>query len=283
MSFSFSAKIDWLSLVIRTPSNDDVYTPISIPPAARKSISSELGAEIAGMVVDGGAALTHGRAPYRWGYKSDISKATIWHGGAAEHLTVEFPGASCDWFRMLNIEKQMLACGTGNSSRIDIALDIDCALTPIQLTDGLDNGRIKTRSVMESSSGTTVYLGSMKSEHYARVYRYNDPHPRAGLLRVEFVARRNRAKSVCEAVLEHGIYALLKQLWDEVGLPNVLEFDLDNAKVNLNEDRPEREGKNTVSWLVKQAAPAFRRLVREGHISNPEEFLREYFLGFDIE
>lgn len=282
MPFQFSAKIDWLSLVVRTPKNDDTYTPAGIPPAARKSITAELNQEIAGMVIDGGAALTHGRAPYRWGYKSDLSKATIWHGGQAEHLTIEFPGASCDWIRMLNIEPQMLACGTGNASRVDIAIDIECDLTPIQLTDSMDNGRIKTRSVMESGSGTTVYLGSMKSEHYARVYRYNDPHPRAGLLRVEFVARRNRAKTVCEAILEHGIYSLLKQLWDEVGLPNVLEFDLDNAKVSLNEDRPERDGKNTVSWLIKQAAPAFKRLVREGHISNSEQFLREYFLGMEI-
>lgn len=282
MGIQFSAKIDWLSLVVRTPKNDDTYTPVSVPRSARKSIESELGNPIAGYVIDGGAALTHGRAPYRWGYKSELSKATIWHGGQAEHLTIEFPGQSCDWARMLNIERELLICGTGNASRIDIALDLECDSTPMQLTDGLDNGRIKTRSVMESSSGTTVYLGSMKSEHYARIYRYNDPHPRAGLLRVEFVARRNRAKAVCENILEHGTNALLRQLWDEVGLPPLLDFDLDTPVVSLNEARPERDGKNTVSWLIKQAAPAFKRLVREGHIANSEQFLREYFLQMDI-
>lgn len=282
MGFNFSAKVDWLSLVVRTPKNDDTYTPSALPPAAMKSLAAEVGKENADMIMGNQIALMHGRAPYRWGFKSELSKATAWYGGQAEHMTIELPGQSCEWLRLLNIENQLLVAGAGCASRIDVAIDVDTMFTPIQLTDMSTSSRIKTRSVMESSSGTTVYLGSYKSEHYARVYRYNAPHPRERLLRVEFVARRDRAKAVCEAVAKKGIHALLKQLWDEVGLPDVVEFDLDNEKAVLNGARPEREGKSTISWLVKQAAPAFQRLVREGHIENSEQFLRNYFMGEDI-
>lgn len=275
----FSAHLDWLTLVVQTVPNNDPYTPTQIPLKHRKHIGEELGSEVANLMLADAQAMKFGRAPYRWGFKSEISKVVCFAGGEAPHLSIELSGQSCEWARMLGIEHQLLQAAVGLGSRADIAVDTNLICTPIELADMVHGGRTKTKSVMQSSSGTTVYLGSQKSEHYARIYRYNDPHPRANLLRVEFVQRRERCKATCEALAEHGMNTVVKTLWEEAGLPDLLDFDTAQTLINLNSDRPERDGKNTVSWLAKQAAPAFRRMVKEGHITDAEKFLREYFLN----
>lgn len=280
MNLQYSAKIDWLSFVIRTPSNDEPEQPRVVPHGMMKSLRAEFGDDIIDTLFVNPTPMLHGRAPYRWGYNTEISKTTLFCGGEPDHMTWEFSGQACEIARRASLEPDLLLRGANLCTRIDKAVDIATAMTPQELVAMCSVKRAKTRSEMTSQSGTTVYIGSMKSEHYARIYRYNDPHPRAGLLRIEFVARRERAKNEAAVIEEHGIGSILKYLWDELGLPEILDFEASAVPVSLNDARPERDGKNTVSWLIKQAAPAFKRMLAEGHIANGEEFLREFFLGY---
>ena len=278
-----SACLDWLTLVVRTVPNTDPYTPTKLPLKHEKHIGEELGSEITNLMLADAVAMKFGRAPYRWGFKSELSKVVVFAGGEAPHLSVELSGQSCQWARMLGIENQLLLAAIGLGTRADFAVDTNLLCTPVELADMVNGGRTKTKSVIQSSTGETVYLGSQKSEHYARIYRYADPHPRANMLRIEFVQRRERCKAACQALANSGIESLVKSLWEEAGLPDLVDFGDVTFVESLNKSRPERDGKNTVSWLVKQAAPAFQRMVREGHISNSEQFLRQYFLNEDID
>ena len=278
MGVPFSAHLDWLSFVIRCPVADDIYTPSAIPPGAIRAIAAEFGRETTSLLFNNAPSLRRGRAPYRWGFKDEQSKAVCWYGGRSDHLTVELPGQSCDWARRLSLEGDLITMGRGLCSRIDIAVDLQSILSPFELTREIIPGRTKSRSDMTSSSGETVYLGSQKSEHYARVYRYRAPHPRSDLLRVEFVARRDRAKAVLEAVDDYGVMGIVRQLWEELQLPNQIDFEEENQNLPLNAARPERGGQNTISWLINQAAPAFNRMIKEGHIVDGEKFLKQYFL-----
>lgn len=277
-----SAHIDWLSLVIRTKPLDPGYHPKDLPLRIRKAILNELGKEIVDAMIVTPVQRQHGRAPYRWGWTDEISKVTIWAGGDVDHFTIEIPGQACEHFRRLNLEELMLRRGHTLASRVDIAIDIQTGLTPIEIVDMRDMGRNTTSSTLNSTSGQTCYIGSMSSEHYARVYRYNEPHPRSHLLRVEAVSRRHRAKKLCQAIVDGGLHSTLATLWKETGLPGILDFDNADMALSLNADRPERDGKNTVMWLSRQAAPAFRRMVQEGHIKDAEKFLREVFLGEEL-
>lgn len=273
------AKIDWLTFVLRVPPHDDMYTPTSPPPAAHKAIRAEFGSVVDEMLFQTVSPMKHGRAPYRWGWRDEISRAVLWYGGAADHMTIEFSGQACEALRRCGILNDMLQRGSSLLTRVDVAIDMVSELTPIELVAMREKGRTKTSSTMESSTGVTCYVGSMNSEHYARVYRYKEPHPRSHLLRAEFVSRRARAKNLGAHIAEHGLDSVLSTLWSDAGMPGILDFNNEDMKITLNEARPEREGKNTVAWLIKQAAPAFQRMLREGYIENGEQFLRKVFLG----
>jgi len=42
--------------------------------------------------------------------------------------------------------------------------------------------------------------------------------------------------------------------------------------------KPERLAGNTVTWLVRSVAPAIKRLISEGVITDPAAFFDQYFI-----
>ena len=225
--------------------------------------------------------LGRGRAPYSEGWEIQNANVYLWVNPALTHATMELTGQGCAWLKSLLLLDDLIRATHTRCTRIDIAADFLTATTPAEFVAAGVTGRMSARAHLSSQSGETVYVGSQKSDRFARVYRYAEPHPRADKLRVEMVHRKQYAKAIAN-------------LWDHP-IPPALDgvlcvansgFDWKHALMseeyapipmqhNVTDARSEA---GTVRWLIKQAAPAFKRLVAEGSIKDPEQFFTRYFL-----
>lgn len=274
----YSYNLDWIAFTLPFSPAGEGATLADHEQAVRNSIERGLGAHFTHMITDAAAFMLRGRAPYTMGWRNAEHGVVVWAAESTAHMTVEFSGKGCDFLRSSDAEFTLLEAVAGRLTRLDVALDILCAVDPIAFVESRVEGRFKTESIMNSSSGTTCYIGSMKSERYARIYRYKPPHPRSKLLRVEHVFRREQARAVGHTVLHFGLAAVMQACIDVFGWQHPIIPTISTQPVNLSAERPERGQGSTTRWLLTQVAPAFQRLVLDGTIADPETFLREFFL-----
>lgn len=274
----YSVKIDWLSIVLPIVPLGEGSEFSHNSEALASTIRREIGENLADRLFSNLHILDYGRAPYSHGWKDDTRGVTIWAGGIAPHFTIELSGKGMDYLREIEGEERYLACLSKFASRVDVALDLDQGVQPEEFLKLRKGGKQLTNANLSSPSGNTCYVGSMHSERYLRVYRYNSPHPRSHLLRLEMVARRAYAKQACAQIIDVGLDAVAKTMLEEFGFVDLIDFEENVPSANLSIFRPERNMGKTLRWLITAAAPAFQRLVREGTIPNPEEFLMRYFL-----
>lgn len=219
-----------------------------------------------------------GRAPYAYSHDIGKSGIVVFSSPKRGDVLIELSGKACDFIRYRDMQKKLLERVQNTVTRIDLACDMETSTKPNKFAPRANYSDKIAYSDLTSQSGQTVYIGSMKSERYTRVYRYKAPHPRHRLLRVEFVFRRKVARAVVGELLVQGEMAIAQfygnknKFNDDAWKPN------DNAERFSVYERPEREAGKTVFWLISSVAPSFKRLVREGIISNPEDFLNTYFL-----
>lgn len=220
-----------------------------------------------------------GRPPYSHSEKSERG-ITIFHNPKLDNVLVEISGRGCEYLRKLGILRSTVECVHQRVTRIDLAVDLETDTRPKEFETDAVSGRHKSRSHIVSSDGETVYLGSMKSERYCRVYRYDGNHPRADFLRCEFVFRKRNAKQLIDQ--------LVSSDWNmksvALGCGNIYGFehkawDLSGDAIPIESYTPERGSGKTLYWLVGSVAPAFKKLVKQGVIDDPEKFLKEYFLN----
>jgi len=226
----------------------------------------------------GGWERRAGRAPYAGclSYRG----FNIYYSTKLDTVLIEITGRGCDYLREIGRLDDVLDIGGERLTRIDLAVDIKCDVMPIEFTEQAVSGRFKSNGIQRSDSGETVYIGSRKSERYARVYRYFKPHPRHEYLRCEFVYRKKNAKIFYNQY--KATSGNLKGL--ALGSGNVYGFehpawDLSGDDIDIKSYTPERRQGKTLAWLVSQVAPAFKKLVDEGVIEDPEEFIRTHFLS----
>ena len=212
------------------------------------------------------------RAPYSMAWQSQ-SGLTIMYHPALPHVLIEFSGRGCKWLRDYMLEDAVIEHAAKRMTRIDIALDLP-DLEPDDIVEKGYTGRLRGHSRIESDTGTTHYLGSVKSLRYVRVYRYKPPHPRSELCRIEAVHRKDYAKILAGQIVEQGFHMAAKNAMGS------FEFGHKDVKFDgaLPTRQIEKSSANTVRWLISQAAPAFKRLVSENAIQNPEQFLKDHFL-----
>jgi hypothetical protein len=171
-------------------------------------------------------------------------------------------------------------------TRVDIAIDIETETRPVDFCAERESRKVRSESTVKSDSGETVYIGGRKSNRYMRCYRYNQPHPRAKYLRCEFVQRKKHAKQTAHEYMrmiagmakEKVLHSMVHELGARFGLDHEDWQPQSYDDVDIDTYRPERRSGKTEYWLVAQVAPAFKRLVREGVIENPKEWLEEHFL-----
>lgn len=272
-----SIKIDWLSwsmpMVLSAP-NDEAYA-LSIERAFHDMFGVRMTSDFLGL------RWTHkekSRAPYKDAWEKKDCGLTMFASRDLNHMTVEASGRGCDWLREQGIFNTVLANAADRMTRIDIAVDIECDTDPSEFVSQMENGRIVAHGDYKSSSGRTCYVGSQKSERFARVYRYEKPHPRAHLLRVEMVFRRDGAKEVAKRLCVAPDDVVAADAGAYYGWNHPV-WQLHNGDAGkITPVSAERNAGKTVFWMVNTVAPSFKKLVDAGVITDPVMFLNQYFL-----
>lgn len=219
------------------------------------------------------------RAPYTNAWEIHESGITVFASQSLNHCCVEISGQGCERLIDMGAMDGVLTAIQNRVARIDIATDIETETKPTEFVAEMKHKRMRASGFQRSETGETCYIGSQKSDRYARVYRYFSPHPRAKLLRIETVFRKEYAKIVAAECLRKDISAVAKAAGDAFGFSHS-DWNTDDIETaDISVIAPDRATGNTVRWLITAAAPAFRRLVDEGKIRNAEEFLRDYFLS----
>jgi len=220
------------------------------------------------------------RAPYQdaWRMGDEI---TVFSSPNLVHMCVEISGGGCEALIEKGLMDAVLSRVHERVTRIDIACDIETKTTPPEFVAAVTGKRMQASGYQKSSRGETCYVGSQKSDRYARVYRYAKPHPRSHLLRVEHVFRKDYAKATAKACMGGDL--------EDVAASSAKAFQWGHTDWNTGEAvaaslspvKHERGGGGTVHWLVTSAASAFKKLVADGTIKDPQAFLETYFLASD--
>lgn len=219
-----------------------------------------------------------GRSPYAYSLKSPFTGVTFFWSPSRMEILCEMSGTGCARMRDAELLPTILEHVKDRITRLDIATDISTETRPGDFVDAGFTSRTKTIGRFTSRTGETVYVGSQKSDKYVRVYRYDDPHPRADLLRVEAVYRRKHATRAAEMVLRLGTAIAAVSLHEGMKWQHEAWNPSDEPSPVPALPKQQKTDAGTLHWLVTQVAPAFKRMVEEEHITNPEEWLKENFL-----
>lgn len=207
-----------------------------------------------------------GRGHYGASRYDEDTYAAVRFGGSANHILVELPGTACQWLRDHDSLIQIIGEAQERLTRLDIAVDIPTATTPQEFVAAGYGDRWKSHAEIISESGATCYVGSMKSERYARVYKYNAPHPRAGTLRVEHVLRGAYAKAAAATVADYGSVGLAARAGASWGWQHPLWLPGDLTDGKLKAKRADRHEPGRVRWLYDVVAPSLVKADAEGLI-----------------
>ena len=219
-----------------------------------------------------------GRAPYKQSIVFDWG-ARLYYNQNLPHALLEISGIGCKALRSFSLMEAFLSFALDRITRVDLAVDVDCDTQPIEIITAGISGRFKSLSQITSDTGDTVYIGSRKSDKFLRVYRYAEPHPRHKLLRYEFVFKKKIAQPLMGAFISSGYdYVGLAQQCKEQYMLETTNWPVEGDMIDFKMDYDQRTAGGTLRWLITSVAPAFRSLVDNGLIDDPEKFLSDYFL-----
>lgn len=217
------------------------------------------------------------RTPYSHAIQREDHGAMVYGRSHTSTVLYELSGRGCEPLRRENMGQEFVAFISERVTRIDLAVDVRCSVSPTDFANRRSHQRFRGIGYIRSQSGETVYVGSAKSDRFCRVYRYNKPHPRADLLRVEFVFRKGMAKAAAQELvrsqsLAH-FAALCGNTWGfnhQVWKPDHVTDERLLAPIVLRGDS------DTLAWLYKQVAPAMARLVSVGAL-DMTDFLEQVY------
>lgn len=181
------------------------------------------------------------------------------------HLSITGTGCALDRDALHNFIYRHADAAT----RIDLALDLDTQLDPVQHADCID---ARTKSIMQSDAGSTLYIGSRKSNSFIRIYRYNAPHARAGITRIEAEFKSDYAKSVSTALTQgrlDEIAAFIARKSKTEHLPD-WKIDKDTKPVTMRKEKISAGQDGWQRWLKRAALPAVIQALHAGVLSKHE-------------
>lgn len=215
-----------------------------------------------------------GRKPYS--ASRYYSGVRMFFNHKLNHALVEISGDGCSRIFTHHAGSYLLQSVRERVTRIDIAADIETDVLPSEFVSHREPGRFKSFSHVVSDTGETCYIGSMSSNRYARVYRYNEPHPRAGLLRAEHVFRQEDARKALDYGFASGLDKLVEQVALVYGWTHPA-WDIAPAKEReLTAHREERTDAGTVYWLYNTVNPSIARLVKDDKL-DLKDFLSDLY------
>lgn len=206
-----------------------------------------------------------GRPPYRYGFQRDDNAVLVMVGSNTSTMLVELTGRFFTTLKRLEQIQNMLLPIADFVTRIDVAVDMETTARPAEFANTRKKAKTISLGFMSSPTGETVYLGSQKSDRFARIYRYEEPHPRAKLLRFEAVYRRGYAKSLAKTILE-------ATAWDQVTVSVEKPYGFQHEAWKPGSETPlkislphtSREEDRTIVWLYNTVAPALCRMIQSG-------------------
>lgn len=255
--------IDWLTIVGRRDVETTDYTVHHAYLTACEWLCDRYPEFVEDFGYPGQWQIVKPRAPYSFARRADDNTRTLYVHPLSAHFTLEVSGAHCQ--RIAHRMRSVLEAFQGCLSRVDIATDIETTVTPLQFDAKTNPARVNTRSRMSSTTGETVYVGSRSSERFCRVYRYNAPHPRAHLLRVEFQLKGDYANAAAAEVIEGvAINGLAAGLGEVFGFQHeAWQPDAEPSRLKV---QTHAQSGATVYWLTTTVAPLMKRLQREGKL-----------------
>jgi len=150
-------------------------------------------------------------------------------------------------------------------TRFDYAIDFRSDVLPSEFVNARSHKAFRTISYINSDTGQTCYVGSRKSDRFCRVYRYRKPHPRAHLLRVEYVFRRSMARAAAEQYLqETDLNRFHAKLFNTYGFNHEITRSAVSVEERINAPTVDRHTEDTIAWLYKQVVPALQRVIASG-------------------
>jgi hypothetical protein len=229
-------------------------------------------------LLNGKASVRGGRGHYGHGLYWEQFHISLWFGGLANHVLFEVAGVGCQALRDADLLLTVLSAVQTRATRIDVAVDLPDAGKPADFVSKRKRNRFRAHSSMESVSGWTEYIGSMKASRYARVYLYAEPHPRAGVMRVEHVLRDEYAKSIAAEIVRDGLASVVSMLGNTFGWEHERWQPDIVTEGKLRSKRHDTHGSGTLRWLATAVAPALLSAHREGLI-NVREWLETHVLS----
>lgn len=272
--------IDWISFSVLIPERKD---------RTEKETLNDVGAALFDLAddmdillgMDRGMKFGAGRKPYSASVQLLETGATIFYHPKLNHATVEIPGTACERYIAAGYLDFILEAARHRVTRVDVAVDMEVKTEPKEFTDARSHQRMRNGSEFNEDSGKTVYVGSFKSDRFARVYRWNAPHERSHLLRSEFVMRGNYARLAAQEIIEKGLNWYAAALGNAFGWAHT-DWQPDTMTsekpATYKSDRP--EGK-TLFWLNDTIAPLLARLHNDGAIDIVEWVQKNVFPKID--
>lgn len=212
-----------------------------------------------------------GRAPYRFAVARDDQGVRLFGGGSQTGILYELAGRACEGLRTHAAAKQFLSPILERITRLDYACDVRCDTRPSVFSNARSHKGFRSVSYIQSDTGETSYIGSPKSDRFCRVYRYNPPHPRHHLLRIEFVFRRGLARDAAKSLcLAEGDATFAAALGNTYGWTHPVWQPGAATDERLKVPVTQRTSDGTVAWLYKQCAPALAQKIKEDAINLPD-------------
>lgn len=205
------------------------------------------------------------RTPYSLALAREDNGIKLYGRSHTGTILYELAGRACEGIRAEGHARLIVAGLVERLTRMDIAVDVRSDTRPADFANDRSHNAFRSVSFIRSDTGETAYVGSPKSDRFCRVYRYNEPHPRSALLRVEFVFRRKLASSAALALVGAADFATFV-----ANLGNTWGWSHRDWQPGIETDERIRvpimtkDNADTLRWLYAQVAPAMRRLLAEG-------------------
>jgi len=160
--------IDWLTFTI-TPryrgEGNEAYA------AAINDGIVDMFGSILGSRLFGGAweVQEKSRAPYTDAWRMDNGGITLYASPLLTHACFEISGQGCERLIASGEMEALMVRAADRVTRIDIACDIETDVKPEDFVAITKHDRMRASGYQKRETGETSYVGSQKSDRYARV------------------------------------------------------------------------------------------------------------------
>lgn len=211
---------------------------------------------------------------------SKLGGFTIFWKNTLPYTLVEITGTGCKNLRDLRKTGSMAYIHSEYITRLDVACDIETDIRPKEFTSIRDENRFASYADIKSETGETYYVGSRSSDRFCRVYRYNPPHPRSDLLRIEFQLKKGNGKIAASSLRGTSVREIAQSLLSTFGFRHPVVAQHIGKKGLASYPRASRMGK-TERWLFQQVLPACEKLISDGNTEIVDIFGKKLYALFN--